>query len=186
MVCNLTGIWQSVNADVQASRLALLNFVIDPFTYVLTRTQYRKELRDLCSKTRRQRFGSESMSLNSRRTTRTSSVLQEIEETKTGTTHKTTAKESNAKSYSNRKTRCVDGTSNGIKMMTALPEERFGSDTIIGSFSKTDINIELPNSSNGEILKNIDISVLESDALFVTHNAEANTDSSINKAYTPD
>ena len=48
IICNLSGVWLSEDADVQASRLALLNFVLDPFTYVLTRPQYRHALREMC------------------------------------------------------------------------------------------------------------------------------------------
>lgn len=76
MICNMTGIWLSEGADLQSSRLALLNFVLDPFTYVLTRTQYRQALRDMCCVIRRQRTA-DVLSTNSRRTTRTSSLLQE-------------------------------------------------------------------------------------------------------------
>jgi hypothetical protein len=41
IICNVSGIWKSKSADLQVSRLLLLNLVLDPFIYVLTRKQYR-------------------------------------------------------------------------------------------------------------------------------------------------
>ena len=84
----MNGVWLSEDADVIASRLALLNFVLDPFTYVLTRTQYRKELRDMCCKKKRPRFESVAASSNSRRI---SITVPEIGAAASEKTHQTAA-----------------------------------------------------------------------------------------------
>ena len=136
MICNIIGVWSSEMWDVQASRLALLNFVLDPFTYDLTRTQYRKELRDMCCKRKRQRLGS-SLSVTSRRTTRTSSILQEIGAVANDKTHKTGVDIRRMGISSIGLT--VDNYSdcgkvnNNVNTMTALPRHCLGNGTTIGS-----------------------------------------------------
>jgi len=41
ILCNLTGVWVNAWVDVQVSRLLLINFVLDPFLYTLSRKQCR-------------------------------------------------------------------------------------------------------------------------------------------------
>ena len=47
IVGNISGIWISWSADLNASRLLLLNLVLDPFIYVLTRKHYRDALKEM-------------------------------------------------------------------------------------------------------------------------------------------
>lgn len=60
IVGNISGIWISSSADLNASRLLLLNLVLDPFIYVLTRKHYREALKQMlcchCWKRKLQRY----------------------------------------------------------------------------------------------------------------------------------
>lgn len=47
MVGNASFGWRNWKVNIQAFRMLMLNFVIDPIVYVLTRRQYRLVLRDV-------------------------------------------------------------------------------------------------------------------------------------------
>lgn len=47
IIGNISRIWISWSADLNASRLLLLNLVLDPFIYVLTRKYYRDTLKKI-------------------------------------------------------------------------------------------------------------------------------------------
>ncbi|KAK3709928.1 hypothetical protein QZH41_020044 [Actinostola sp. cb2023] len=48
VICNTAGVWKDWLADRVASRLLLVNFVLDPFIYLLVRKQYRRTLVKFC------------------------------------------------------------------------------------------------------------------------------------------
>ena len=79
-ISNISRVWVSWSADLQASRLLLLNLVLDPFTYVLTRQQYRRALRHYlcCSGTRKATRSGSTLTVSSVRSSRSSSLMSNI------------------------------------------------------------------------------------------------------------